>query len=169
MNGTSLQLAQDMHTRSVNDFVAEGGRVLASDDNPDHSAIRGEIEQSHAPFNRHTHTARGLRDIDDCSRRLMSAFSVHYDGRSYRWNGYRYDRLADAVAYAELMQARQSSEVGPDPFTGTVVSSPSAYDEKVMAAMAITFAAGVYSYRGFHYDRLLDAVEYARVDVRGGG
>ena len=131
-----------MLSQSVNDLVAEGGRVLASDD----SVGDG---------------------IDDDRRRLMSAHSIHYDGRRYRYNGYRYDRVADAVAYAELVQSGQPTEAGPDPFTpGEIVPSPSASERETMAALAISFRAGVYAYREFRYDRLADAVSYAYLDRR---
>ena len=94
----------------------------------------------------------------------MEAFHIDYDGRSYRHSGYRYDRLDDAVAYAELMQSRQSTQVGPDPFVpDDVLPAPSASDREVMRAWFITFKAGVYAYREFRYDRLADAVNYAKL------
>ena len=131
-----------MISQSVSDLVAEGGRSLPSDDSI------GDV-------------------IDDDRRRLMSAHSIHYDGRRYRYNGYRYDRVADAVAYAELMQSRQSTRAGPDPFTpDDIVPSPSASDRDIMAALSISFRAGVYAYREFRYDHLADAVSYAYLDRR---
>ena len=116
------------------------------------------------PSNRQAGTEQGPGEVDENRRRLMSAFSIHHDGRSYRYNGYRYDRLAHAVAYAELMQSRQLVEIGPDPFTaGVTIAPPSASDSEVMAARHISFNAGTYTYREFHYDRLMDAVNYARM------
>ena len=97
----------------------------------------------------------------------MSAFCIYHDGRHYRHNGYRYDRLGDAVAYAELMQSRQSTQAGPDPFTpADVLPPPSASDRELMGTWFISFKAGVYAYREFHYDRLVDAVNYAKLDAR---
>jgi len=99
----------------------------------------------------------------------MSAFGIYYDGRFYRYSGYRYDRLGDAVAYAELMQSRQSTQVGPDPFTpDDALRPPSASDRELMAAWSISFDAGVYAYRDFHYDHLADAVNYAELDAARG-
>ena len=99
-------------------------------------------------------------------QRIMSAFRIYYDGRYYRYNGYRYDGLGDAVAYAELLQSRQSTEAGPDPFTpGDTLLPPSASDRELMAACFVSFTAGVYAYREFHYDHLADAVNYARLDI----
>jgi hypothetical protein len=94
-------------------------------------------------------------------RRLMSAFSIDYDGRHYRYNGYRYDRLADAVAYAKLMQSRQTQH-DTCPVTYQRVESPSASDTAVMARYSITFSEGMYRYGGYRYDRLADALNYAQ-------
>lgn len=38
--------------------------------------------------------------------RLMSEFSISYDGRRYRYESFRYDRLADAIAQARSMPLR---------------------------------------------------------------
>jgi hypothetical protein len=43
------------------------------------------------------------------SARLMAEFCITYDGRTYRYDAYRYDRLNDAVSYARLQRARQGS------------------------------------------------------------
>jgi len=97
----------------------------------------------------------------------MSAFAIHYDGRHYRYNGYRYDRLAEAVSYAELMRSRHPGTNDPGPLTHEArVESPNASDRVLMARHSISFSAGVYGYSGFHYDRLADAVDYARMSRR---
>ena len=103
-------------------------------------------------------------DIPNGRTRLMSAFYIDHDGRYYRYNGYRYDSLADAVAYAELMQCRQSTEMGPDPFTpGAGIAPPTAADREAMETWHISFNAGTYTFREFQYDRLADALNYARL------
>lgn len=33
--------------------------------------------------------------------RLMSEFSISFDGRHYRYESFRYDRLVDAIAHAQ--------------------------------------------------------------------
>ena len=50
--------------------------------------------------------------------RQMAKFGIGFDGLHYEYRGYRYGRLADAVAYASLMRLRptqkdRSSSVGP--------------------------------------------------------
>ena len=160
-----------MITRSENDLVSEGGKVLPSDDGSDEMpSIRtsGPVADALAPSRRQACVpAAAIEAKDDGERHLMSAFSIHYDGRYYRYNGYRYDRLAQAIAYAEHMQSRQSTEVmGAHPYTADdCIRSPSASDRETMAPLAISFDRGVYAYREFRYDDLADAVNYARIDV----
>lgn len=48
------------------------------------------------------------QDDTDENRRLMAELSIAPAGRYYAYAGYRYERLADAVAYAQLIRARQS-------------------------------------------------------------
>ena len=40
-------------------------------------------------------------------RALMQALAITFDGGVFRWREYRYDRLADAVAYASLESGRK--------------------------------------------------------------
>ena len=42
--------------------------------------------------------------------RQMAEFGIGYDGRQYGYNGDRYGRLADAIAYASLMRSRPTPE-----------------------------------------------------------
>lgn len=46
--------------------------------------------------------------IDD--ERLMAELSIARVGRHFHYDGYRYEFLADAVAYAQLVHARLRSE-----------------------------------------------------------
>ena len=101
-------------------------------------------------------------DSPDDQARLMAAFAIRFDGRSYRYNGYGYSQLDDAVTYARLMQLRQSEEDrGRGSAPGNDVEAPTAADRAVMDALSITFHAGVYGHAGFHYDHLADAVLFA--------
>jgi hypothetical protein len=45
-------------------------------------------------------------DMVDEQERLMTSLAIRFDGRQYRYRDYRYDRLDDAVAYAELQLKR---------------------------------------------------------------
>ena len=39
---------------------------------------------------------------------LMNEFGVTFDGERYRYESYRYDKLADAITYAKLQAARRN-------------------------------------------------------------
>jgi hypothetical protein len=94
---------------------------------------------------------------------MMSQFSIYFDGRHYRYRGYRYDRVGDALAYARLMRSRHPEEGSSiTPSFDSVVPSPSDSDRQLMHQLSISFEAGVYRFAGFRYDNLTDAVNYAR-------
>jgi hypothetical protein len=108
--------------------------------------------------------AASVRSESSERARLMSEFSIQYDGRHYRYCGYRYDRLEDAVDYARLMRARHSPVDDVQSFVSDgKVEIPDASDRQVMARLSISFKTGVYEFEGFHYDRLADAVSYAQL------
>jgi hypothetical protein len=44
-----------------------------------------------------------------------------------------------------------------------VIESPSESDKQLMNVLHISFSAGVYEFEGYHYDHLVDAVNYARL------
>ena len=98
------------------------------------------------------------------SERLTSEFSIQYNGHHYQYDGYRYDRLSDALFYAQLMRSRTSPEDPRPPLAEKDwVESPSESDRKDMATLSITFSKGVYLFAGFRYDHLADAISYAQL------
>jgi hypothetical protein len=96
--------------------------------------------------------------------RLMARFSIAFNGRHYLYGPYRYDHLADAVNYARL-QRENGSGGGATP-APELVKAPSESQRELMSALAITFQDGVYRLGAYRYDRLADAVDYARLGVR---
>jgi hypothetical protein len=99
--------------------------------------------------------------IPDGECQLMAELSIVRDGRQYLHDGYCYDRLSDAVAYAELRrgQARQPGPSSPPRFE--LVGSPTASDRQLMTELSISFENGRFVFEGYRYDRLSDAVSYA--------
>jgi hypothetical protein len=182
--------AQRALSQAVNDFVAEGGKILASDapsieettdrssrsslplrpSFPDRAAQPASIEPEDASeLGSMAQELEALKKgatggLDD-RQRLMSAYCIHYDGRRYLYGAYHYDRLADAVAYARLMQSRQQ-DCAPPLMQHDAVESPSPADRVLMAHLSISFEGGVYRFGGFHYDHLVDAVNYAKMSKR---
>lgn len=90
--------------------------------------------------------------------------SIRYDGRSYHYRGYRYDRFLDAVSYARVDHERGSSEALGGEAPLDQVPLPTQADRAVMQALAITFDEGVFRWRDYRYDRLADAVAYATLE-----
>jgi len=110
--------------------------------------------------------ARQTDAAADERARLMSELSIHHDGRHYIFAIFRYERLADAVGYAQLMRSR--SQPQQEPYQSgydKVIEPPDGLDRKLMKRLHISFSAGVYEFRGYRYDRLVDAVNYARLVV----
>jgi hypothetical protein len=110
-------------------------------------------------------------DTDDCAgepseddtRRLMAEYSISHEGRHYQFAEYRYERLADAVAYARLVGApRAEQSDSPSLMRVDAVEAPQAADRQLMLELSISFERGSFVFAGFHYDRLIDAVNYAR-------
>lgn len=96
--------------------------------------------------------------------RLMAEYSIAYNGRQYQYGGYRYDYLADAVNYAMLQPSTAPGSDAPAPMApAQAVEAPDEAQRRLMAELAITFEDGVYHLRSYRYDRLADAVSYARL------
>lgn len=102
-------------------------------------------------------------------QRDMAELSIRYNGRRYDYNGYRYDVLADAVAYARLQAARgataaQSAHAyAPE----RPLAPPTSAEQQLMARLSITYDPTGYRHDGFRYELLSDAVHYAeRVERR---
>lgn len=53
--------------------------------------------------------ARPAALLSETDHRRMAMFAIVREGARFRWGPYRYDRLADAIAYATLMQRRDES------------------------------------------------------------
>jgi len=95
--------------------------------------------------------------------RLMAEWSIAHVGRYYHYDGYRYERLEDAVAYAQLVRARQSQRTDASAFTQIdAVEPPNAAERQLMADLSISFENGCFVWEDFRYDRLIDAANYAR-------
>jgi len=112
--------------------------------------------------------AYGVTTTDAEERaRLMAAFSITYTGRQYQYAQYRYDRLDDAVDYATQQLLSPSADDAADSLPpAQVVEAPDEAQRKQMAALQISFEDGVYRFGPYRYDRLADAIGYARVGLR---
>lgn len=106
--------------------------------------------------------ASAIADAPGERARVMAEFSISYNGRHYQYDRYRYDHLADAVAYARLQRSEPPAGAGSAPMPlAQPVEEPDESQRRLMAAFAITFQDGVYHLGAYRYDRLADAVAYA--------
>jgi hypothetical protein len=108
----------------------------------------------------------GAVNAPDERERLMAEFGITYNGRHYEYDTYRYDQLADAVNYARLQRSKRPGEVqvGSKP-TREVVEAPTESERQLMAELGITYQDGVHRFGTYRYDRLADAVNYARLQA----
>ena len=101
---------------------------------------------------------------------LMSKYSITYNGRQYQYDRYRYDHLDDAVNYARLRRAMPSAQDERVPMPAVrKVQAPDGAQRQLMRTLSITFEGGVYRLGAYRYDRLFDAMNYARLLRAGAG
>jgi hypothetical protein len=101
----------------------------------------------------------------------MAEFSIAYNGRHYEYDIYRYDRHADAVKHARLQCSKPScdAEVRSLSMPSREYVDPDESQRALMATLKITFQEGIYRLGVFRCDRLADAVNYARLQLRSPG
>lgn len=103
----------------------------------------------------------GLRQSE--RERQMAEFSVRHDGVRYQYNGYRYDRWEDAVAYARLVRGRLGQVDAGGAFLAGKRPAPITDAEyALMKSLGIRLEDGAYWFESFRYDNLSDAVNYAK-------
>lgn len=93
---------------------------------------------------------------------------IWFDGLRFHYQLYRYDRLADAIAYARIDQRRPDFQPMPMPLplTWEQWTEPTAEDTKIMAIAGISYEHGSYRYREFRYDHLEHALAYAQISAQ---
>lgn len=86
---------------------------------------------------------------------------ISFDGARFVYREFRYDRLPDAIAYAEqdiLLGGRQPAT---DLARWLPRAVPDAAEQELMRRYGIVFEEWRYKYLDYRYDRLADAVNYA--------
>jgi hypothetical protein len=96
----------------------------------------------------------------EATQSVMTELSISYNGRQYQYAAFRYDQLADAIAYARQHPEEAQAADGA---SAQASLAPDATARELMAALDITYVDGVYRLGEFRYDRLADAVNYARL------
>ena len=90
---------------------------------------------------------------------------ISFNGSQFVYRDFKYDRLADAIAYAEVDVERE----GKAPAATTAADwlappLPGLADQAEMQEHGIVFENRRYKYLDYRYDRLADALNYARKD-----
>jgi hypothetical protein len=90
--------------------------------------------------------------------RLMAELWIIEGGGRYFYDGYSYDRLSDAIAYAQLIRGQPRR-----PGQCESIDFQTASDLQLMKELSISYANGCFVFEGFRFDRLIDAANYARL------
>jgi hypothetical protein len=91
-----------------------------------------------------------------------AACGISFDGRTYHYQGYSYERLADALDYAKLDRVRPDFSEDATPRVWKQWNAATEEERSQMAAHDIAYERGQYCYGPYRYDLLSAALEYAR-------
>jgi diguanylate cyclase (GGDEF)-like protein len=91
-----------------------------------------------------------------------SALGVSFDGRDYHYREYSYDRLADALQYAQTERSRPGFHDEPAARHWKQWPEPTAQERADMVAHGIAYEGGRYHYGPYSYELLAAALDYAR-------
>jgi hypothetical protein len=108
------------------------------------------------------------QDSTDAAR--AAALEVSFDGHHYHFRQYRYERLDDALRYAG--QQRGMSGFIPDAaFEPRWLApwQPSPAECAAMRQLGITLDGVRYAFGAYRYDRLEDAMAFARLQRKTQG
>ncbi|MDX2220936.1 MAG: hypothetical protein SF172_18110 [Burkholderiales bacterium] len=102
-------------------------------------------------------TGFSAQELDD-----MKRLGIHHIAGNFLYRQYRYERLADAVNYAELERGKidYQAEVNVQPAWLSPVA-PNNGDWRVMKELGITFDGKRYHFLNYRYERFQDAINQA--------
>lgn len=98
-------------------------------------------------------------------RHRLGGAGVGFDGRKYRYKSFSYDKSTDALNYSHLDRARHGSESESKDLPEWVDAIlPTEAERQQMETLGITYDGKQYRYKEYRYDRVADAVSYARLN-----
>lgn len=87
---------------------------------------------------------------------------ISFDGRTYHYREYSYEKLEDAFGYARLDRGSPTFREEETPRRWKQWVGPTPEDRLQMAAHGIVYERGHYLYGPYRYDLLSAALEYAK-------
>ncbi len=112
-------------------------------------------------------TGSASRSSIESDRDFAMQLGISFNGTQFVYRDFKYDKLTDAVAYAELDRSRTGAHLTASPPEAWLERPvPSASDDQLMKQYGISLDGGRYRYRDYRYDRLGDAMNYARSHTR---
>lgn len=104
-----------------------------------------------------THTEFSAGDLAD-----MSRLGIHHIAGNFLYRQYRYEKLADAVNYAELERGKIDYQAEVNVLPAWVPpTAPNKGDWRVMKELGISFDGKRYHFLNYRYDRFQDAINQA--------
>ncbi len=92
----------------------------------------------------------------------MRLYDISFNGRNFLYGNYRYEQLDDAIAYAQRAIPSDRAMTSRDAVTVETVEFPSPDQKLIMRTLSISYRLGYYYWGPYRYERLRDAVAYAR-------
>lgn len=115
---------------------------------------------SNIPLENATGLPASVVSQDEMNRAMSSGIS--FNGAQFVFQEFKYDKLPDALAYAELVTIRDGVHPSVScPADWLERGVPNETDQVLMTKYGIIFEEWRYKYQDYRYDRLADAVNYA--------
>lgn len=103
-----------------------------------------------------------MRSPLEAERDRAMKLGIAFNGTQFTYRDFKYDRLRDAMAYADLDSQRAGHLPDPSlPEEWLEQPLPGVEDMALMQQHGISLERFRYRYRGYLYDRLADALSYA--------
>lgn len=102
-------------------------------------------------------------DVSEVDQERSMRMGISFNGTQFVYRDFKYDRQSDACSYAELdiqREGRQPGATSPEDWLPRPL--PSSADRVLMQQFGVTFEDWRYKFCEYRYDRLSDALNYAR-------
>lgn len=104
-----------------------------------------------------------VSDVSPADQQRAMGLGISFNGTQFVYRDFKYDRLPDAFAYAELDIEREGKAAAATTAADWLARPlPGVADQTQMQELGIIFENWRYKYLDYRYDRLADAVNYAR-------